>query len=71
MTSAVPPKLSELLSGLAVWLPSQDPAIRGVVFDSRRVRPGDLYVGLPGTKSGQSGLPWRTRIEKAARLIWL
>ena len=69
MTSAVPPKLSELLSGLAVWLPSQDPAIRGVVFDSRRVRPGDLYVGLPGTKSHGGAFASAARAAGAVALL--
>ena len=69
MTSAVPPKLSELLSGLAVWLPSQDPAIRGVVFDSRRVRPGDLYVALPGTKSHGGAFASAARAAGAVALL--
>ena len=69
MTSAVPPKLSELLGGLAVRLPSQDPAIRGVVFDSRRVRPGDLYVGLPGTKSHGGAFASAARAAGAVALL--
>ena len=69
MTSAVPPKLSELLSGLAVRLPSQDPAIRGVVFDSRRVRPGDLYVALPGTKSHGGAFASAARAAGAVALL--
>lgn len=44
-----PMGLSDLLAGQPVMLPGADPVISGVVLDSRRVRPGDLYVGLPGT----------------------
>ncbi|MDI9627136.1 MAG: UDP-N-acetylmuramoyl-L-alanyl-D-glutamate--2,6-diaminopimelate ligase [Acidobacteriota bacterium] len=51
MNSAVRPKLSDLLAGLGVRLPPQDPPIQGLTFDSRRAHPGDLYVGLPGTQS--------------------
>lgn len=46
-----PQPLSQLLAGLAVQLPDVDPVINKVSFDSRRVRPGDLYIGLPGTRS--------------------
>ena len=41
--------LSRLCAGLGAQLPEIDPLIDGVVLDSRRVQPGDLYVGLPGT----------------------
>jgi UDP-N-acetylmuramoyl-L-alanyl-D-glutamate--2,6-diaminopimelate ligase len=46
-----PQPLSQLLAGLPVQLPDADPIVSRVSFDSRRVRPGDLYVGLPGTRS--------------------
>lgn len=46
-----PQRLSELLAGLPVQLPAADPIISGLVFDSRRVGAGDLYVGLPGTRA--------------------
>ncbi len=46
--------LSRLLSGLASyeWVnrPPADPSIRGVAVDSRRLRPGELFVALPGTQ---------------------
>lgn len=41
--------LHRLLTGLAVSLPPADPLITGLVLDSRRATPGDLYVGLPGS----------------------
>ncbi len=40
--------LSQLCAGLSARLPSADPEITGVGLDSRRIRPGDLYVALPG-----------------------
>ncbi|MGI5952496.1 MAG: UDP-N-acetylmuramoyl-L-alanyl-D-glutamate--2,6-diaminopimelate ligase [Brooklawnia sp.] len=40
--------LSALLAGLPVQLPAADPVVTGVVLDSRRVGPGDLYIGLQG-----------------------
>lgn len=46
---AHPLVLSQLLARLPVVLPSADPLVSGVVLDSRRVQPGDLYVGLAGT----------------------
>lgn len=46
----VPQPLSALLAGLQTQLPTDDPIIGGVSFDSRRVNPGDLYVGLPGKR---------------------
>lgn len=36
------------LFGRAVAAEAGDPIVTGVTLDSRRVRPGDLYVGLPG-----------------------
>ncbi len=47
----IPQPISKLLAGLPVQLPEEDPVIDRVSFDSRRVGPGDLYVGLPGTRN--------------------
>jgi UDP-N-acetylmuramoyl-L-alanyl-D-glutamate--2,6-diaminopimelate ligase len=33
------------------WSSPLDVAVTGVAFDSRSVRPGDLYVGLPGART--------------------
>lgn len=33
------------------WAPGATGYVRGVTFDSRLVCPGDLYVGLPGTRT--------------------
>lgn len=42
-------KLSELLAGVAVIeAPPADPDVTGVCYDSRRVRPGDCFVAIPG-----------------------
>jgi UDP-N-acetylmuramoyl-L-alanyl-D-glutamate--2,6-diaminopimelate ligase len=50
-------RLSSLLTALPKELaplaivradPSEDPVIRGLCYDSRRVSPGDLFVALPG-----------------------
>ncbi|MDQ6883488.1 MAG: UDP-N-acetylmuramoyl-L-alanyl-D-glutamate--2,6-diaminopimelate ligase [Candidatus Dormibacteraeota bacterium] len=42
-------KLSELLQGVAVTeAPPADPEVTGVCYDSRRVRPGDCFVAIPG-----------------------
>jgi UDP-N-acetylmuramoyl-L-alanyl-D-glutamate--2,6-diaminopimelate ligase len=46
LLSALPPELAPRR-----WLrahPSDDPVIRGVAYDSRKVAPGDLFVALPG-----------------------
>jgi UDP-N-acetylmuramoyl-L-alanyl-D-glutamate--2,6-diaminopimelate ligase len=44
-------RLSELVNGLPVTGRfGSDPEIRGVEHDSRAVRPGDLFVALPGAK---------------------
>lgn len=55
MTSSVGPgpgkPLSLLLEGQDVVLPAVDPPVTDVAFDSRRVRPGSLYVGLSGTRA--------------------
>ena len=42
--------LHELMRGLAADLPAENPEIRGLVQDSRRVSPGDLYVAIAGTR---------------------
>jgi len=43
-------KLSELLAGVSVVeAPGADPEITGVCYDSRRLKPGDLFVAIPGT----------------------
>jgi UDP-N-acetylmuramoyl-L-alanyl-D-glutamate--2,6-diaminopimelate ligase len=43
--------LSELVRGLAVaGAPGDDPEVTGVEHDSRRVRPGDLFVALAGDR---------------------
>src|SRR5713101_6099427 len=45
------------LSELAAMLPSAerrggvDPVIRGITHDSRRVKPGDLFLCVPGQKA--------------------
>src|ERR1700712_619083 len=44
-------RLSELVSGLAVaGSYGNDPEVTGVEHDSRRVRPGDLFVALAGDR---------------------
>ena len=48
-------KLSELLGGTQTQLPGTDPEVSDVVLDSRRVVPGVVYVGLPGSKHHGAG----------------
>ena len=36
---------------LASLVPGASGVVTGVCLDSRRVRPGDLYVGLPGART--------------------
>lgn len=62
-------RLSSLLAGLPVSLPSNDPLIEGVVLDSRRVKPGDLYVGLPG--ASQHGAGFASAAEAAGAVAML
>lgn len=40
---------------LAELLPGASGVITGVTLDSRRVRPGDLYAGLPGSRAHGAG----------------
>lgn len=44
-------RLSELARGVGLGAPSgSDPEVTGVEHDSRQVRPGDLFVALPGQR---------------------
>lgn len=70
MTSKLPARpLSELLAGLDVRLPASDPLVSGVAFDSRRVRPGFLYVGLPGTSKHGAAFAGKAATAGAAALL--
>ena len=43
-------KLSRLLEGVEVLeVPPTDPEVTGLCYDSRRLRPGDCFVAIPGT----------------------
>jgi UDP-N-acetylmuramoyl-L-alanyl-D-glutamate--2,6-diaminopimelate ligase len=43
-------KLSRLLEGVEVLeAPSADPEVTGLCYDSRRLKPGDCFVAIPGT----------------------
>jgi UDP-N-acetylmuramoyl-L-alanyl-D-glutamate--2,6-diaminopimelate ligase len=43
-------KLSQLLQGIRVLeAPPADPDVSGICYDSRRLRPGDCFVAIPGT----------------------
>jgi UDP-N-acetylmuramoyl-L-alanyl-D-glutamate--2,6-diaminopimelate ligase len=43
-------KLSRLLEGVEVReAPPTDPEVRGLAYDSRRLRPGDVFVAIGGT----------------------
>ncbi len=46
---AAPWRLSALLAGLAPVSAADDREIAGLALDSREVRPGDLFIALPGT----------------------
>ena len=42
-------KLSQLLVGVPITeAPPADPDVTGVCYDSRRLRPGDGFVAIPG-----------------------
>jgi UDP-N-acetylmuramoyl-L-alanyl-D-glutamate--2,6-diaminopimelate ligase len=43
-----PQRISELLRGLVPVSPDQDRDVRGLTLDSREVKPGDLFVAVPG-----------------------
>ena len=49
----------------AVSLSKGEPAVTGVAFDNRQVRPGDLYVGLPGAHTHGSRFA-RNAVESGA-----
>lgn len=43
-------KLSQLLAEVAVLeTPRSDPEVAGIAYDSRRIKPGDLFIAIPGT----------------------
>ena len=42
-------RLTTLLAGFRVSPPEADPEITGITEDSRKVRPGSLFVAVPGT----------------------
>ena len=43
-------RLSRLLEGVEVLeVPPTDPEVTGLCYDSRRLRPGDCFVAIPGT----------------------
>ena len=44
-------KLSELASGVASAKPAGDAEIKGITFDSRTVKPGDLFAALVGAQA--------------------
>jgi UDP-N-acetylmuramoyl-L-alanyl-D-glutamate--2,6-diaminopimelate ligase len=62
-------RLSELLQGIA-WTASGaqgDPEISGLCFDSRKVRPGDLFVAIKGHRhDGHDHVPEVARAGAAA-----
>lgn len=51
MIAAASSSLSALLSTLALVPPPLDCTVRGVTLDSREVRPGDLFLAVPGAAS--------------------
>ena len=67
--------LVTLLAGLeAAPLPGRDDdwsclQIRGVTLDSRGVQPGDLYVGLPGTRTHGASYAAQAAAAGAAALL--
>lgn len=50
MTAAMPMNLRQLLAGL-VDGPVADVEVTGLALDSRRVKGGDLFIALPGTRT--------------------
>lgn len=43
--------LAEVAAALAIAAPALDATLTGVAVDSRKVRPGDLFVALPGART--------------------
>ena len=46
--NGVAPTLRELAAGIDVDVPLPDVAVAGLALDSRRVKPGDLFLAVPG-----------------------
>jgi UDP-N-acetylmuramoyl-tripeptide--D-alanyl-D-alanine ligase len=69
MSSAPCWRLSELHEALGLGPPAVDVALTGVHFDSRRIRPGDLFVALPAGVGGRpeagDGHDWVTAAAAA------
>ena len=63
-------KLNELLAGIDILESTADPAleITGVSYDSRRTRPGDLFVAITGYETdGHRFIPMA--LEKGAACV--
>lgn len=54
---------------LAQLVPGADGVVRGVTLDSRGVRPGDLYVGLPGSRAHGAAFAADARAAGALALL--
>ncbi|MFT3877272.1 MAG: UDP-N-acetylmuramoyl-L-alanyl-D-glutamate--2,6-diaminopimelate ligase [Propioniciclava sp.] len=54
---------------LAQLVPGVDGVVAGVTLDSRGVRPGDLYVGLPGTRAHGASFAAQARAAGAVALL--
>jgi len=64
-------KLRDLLARAGLELPPNlsDPEIAGLVTDSRRVQPGELFIGLPGTRVDGSEFWPQAVAQGAAALV--
>jgi UDP-N-acetylmuramoyl-L-alanyl-D-glutamate--2,6-diaminopimelate ligase len=63
-------QLGELLAGIAALPAVRDVLVTGIALDSRKVRPGDLFLACPGRNSdGRSYIPQALRAGAAAIAI--
>jgi UDP-N-acetylmuramoyl-L-alanyl-D-glutamate--2,6-diaminopimelate ligase len=67
----VPRRLAELAGWLGVQVPldADETVLTGVTLDSRNVRPGDLYAGLPG--ANQHGARFAAQAVRAGAVAVL
>ena len=62
-------RLSEMLKGVDCVPPAQDVEITGISYDTRTIRPGELFVALRGYKTDGHNYIEEARAKGAAAIV--